>query len=101
MGKPKGLPKTGGRQLGTLNRKTTSLLEQCEAKGVNVFEALLEYVYTPGEPGLRLSAIKELMKYIHPQRKAIEHSGEINNPYLDKTIEELEKEVKAKLKEKK
>lgn len=98
----KGKPKDpgSGRKAGTPNKSTQTLMEKCEAKGVDVFDALLEYVYTPGDANTRLNAIKELMKYIYPQRKAIEHSGEINNPYLDKSIEELEKLVKEKLKKK-
>lgn len=80
MAWPKGKPRAPGvgRKAGTPNRKTQSLMEQCEAKGVNVFDLMLEYVTEPCEPGLRLQAIKELMKYIHPQRKAVEHSGEMD-----------------------
>lgn len=101
-GKPKGLPKSGGRVKGVPNKTSHALElhEKCKARGIDVFELLLDFCgEAPME--LRLNAIKELMKYLYPQRKAIEHSGEINNPYLKMTVEELEKEVKAKLKEKK
>lgn len=97
----KGKPKTGGRVAGVPNRNTIDLHAMCADKGINPFQKLLEYLEFPCEPELRLQAIKEACKYLYPQRKAIEHSGEIANPYLALTLDELEKEVKAKLKEKK
>lgn len=92
-----------GRKAGTPNKRTIAvdLHAMCAEKGINPFQKLLEYLAFPCEPELRLQAIKEACKYLYPQRKAIEHSGEIANPYLALTLEELEKEVKAKLKEKK
>lgn len=47
---------------------------------------------------LRSNSAKEACKYLHTQLKAVEHSGEIANPYIDKSIQELEALVKAKLK---
>lgn len=92
-----------GRKAGVKNKRTIhfDLQAKCDAAGVDPFQKLLEYLVYPCEPELRLQAIKETCKYLYPQRKAIEHSGEINNPYLEKSIEELEALVKAKLKEKK
>lgn len=80
MGWPKGKPRAPGvgRKAGTPNRKTQTLMDQCAAKGINVFELMLEYVTEPCDAALRLQAIKELMKYLHPQRKAVEHSGEMS-----------------------
>lgn len=101
----KGQPKhpDSGRKQGVTNKRTMhfDLHAKCEAMGVDPWEKLIEYLVYPGEPELRLSALKEICKYLYPQRKAIEHSGEIANPYLQKSIEELEAMVKAKLKEKK
>ncbi len=76
----KGMPRPpgAGRKAGTPNRKTQHIIDQCEAKGVNVLELMIEFVTIPCEPGLRLQALKELMKYIYPQRKAVEHSGEMS-----------------------
>lgn len=102
-GRHKGTPKTGGRVKGSLNKKTIhfDLQAKCDALGVDPFQKLLEYMVYPCEPDIRLQAIKEACKYLYPQRKAVEHSGEIANPYLEKSVEELEALVKAKLKEKK
>ncbi len=63
-----------GRKPGTLNKKTLSLQEKCDKAGVDPWEKLLEFLIYPCEPGLRLAAIKEMCKYLYPQRKAIEHT---------------------------
>lgn len=101
----KGKPKDpgSGRKLGTPNKRTIhfDLHAECQAKGVNVWEKLIEYLMYPADENIRLQAIRIALPYLYPQKKSIEHSGEINNPYLEMTIEDLEKEVKAKLKEKK
>lgn len=102
-GRPKGLPKTGGRKKGVPNKISSAvdLQAKCEAAGVDVFQKLIEYLVYPCQPELRLKAISIALPYLYAQRKSVEHSGEINNPYLDKPIEELEALVKAKLKDKK
>lgn len=73
-GRPKGLPKTGGRRPGSTNKKSISLQKMCEDKGINPFEKLLEYLEHPCEPALRLQAIKEACKYIYPQLRSIDVS---------------------------
>lgn len=78
MGRPKGLPKTGGRKPGTLNKNTQDLMAKCEAKGVDVFELMLEYATEPCEAGLRFQALKELSQYLYPKRKALEITGQVD-----------------------
>lgn len=75
-GDPK--PEGSGRKKGTPNRKTEDLMAKCEAKGIDVFEALLEYVTEPSTMELRLSALKELCQYLYPKRKALEVSGSMD-----------------------
>lgn len=96
MARKKGSPKTGGRVSGTPNKKTEELFEKCARLGCDPFEALLHLV-SHKEPYIQLGALKEVCKYLYPQRKAIVHSGEITNPYLQKSIDELEELVKEKL----
>lgn len=102
MAYPKGAPKpaNSGRKKGVLNRKTEDLMAKCEARGIDVFDALLEYVVLPSSPEIRLSALKELCQYLYPKRKALEVSGELNNPYLEKPLEELKALVKKDLEKK-
>lgn len=102
MAWPKGKPRPegAGRKKGTPNRSSLSLEEKCAARGIDVFELLLEYVIEECPRELRFKAIQELCSYLYPKRKAIEHSGEISNPYLAMEFTELEKLVKEKIKKK-
>lgn len=108
-GKKPGSPKTGGRQKGTPNKKSTEAARLAERLGVDHFEVLcliakgdwksLGYeratVTRFGKDGMtleedqitidhRLSAAKEGAKYLYPQLKAVEHSGEINTSLAER-----------------
>lgn len=120
MANIKGSPKTGGRQIGSVNKITAkyrrdvaSLCEELKCDPFKIqaliangdWEALgydssvyvresadgkstsLGYVLPPE---LRQRAAKELCEYISPKLRAIEHSGEILNPYSHMSKEELE-----------
>lgn len=95
--------KTGGRKAGTPNKATLSLQEKLDAfdNGAGfdpVAEILNLYTLIHADnPLVAVKILTELMQYLLPKRKAIEHSGEINNPFLSKTLEELEALVKKKL----
>jgi hypothetical protein len=71
----KGHKKLGGRKAGTPNKATQSLMDKCEAKGLDVFEALID-VAQDGAKNFewRFAALKELAQYLYPKRKAIEVS---------------------------
>ena len=88
VGRKPGGPKTGARKPGTPNKKTQTLIEKCEARGLDLFDAFLELIQDENaDPSLRFNALKEAAQYVFPKRKAIEHSGEINQ----KLIEEAER----------
>lgn len=98
----KGAPRTpgSGRTKGTPNRFTQNLMQICEEKDLDVFQALVE-VALDKESSDRFHALKELAQYLYPKRKALEHSGSIDtNPYKNMPIEELEVLVKAKIERK-
>lgn len=108
-----------GRPIGSTNRRTAQ--EIADRLGIDPFEVLVNFakgdwkalgydsatvIKTYGENSneedrisaeLRASSAKEACKYLHTQLKAVEHSGEIANPYMSKTPEELEELVKEKL----
>lgn len=92
--------KTGGRPKGTPNKRSQALEERAQALGVNPFEILLlfakgdwEALGYPSEfdtkytssgspysvriisPDTRQRSAAEVCQYLHPKRKAIEHSG--------------------------
>ena len=66
-----------GRKPGTPNGNTKTLIELCEKRGLNLFEAFLEIIQDENaDPGLRFNALKEAAQYIYPKRKALEHSAD-------------------------
>jgi hypothetical protein len=67
----KGKEKTGGRKKGTPNKKTAELQEILG--GFNPAEKLMElYNKATTKDDLKVLICKELMKYIYPQRKAVD-----------------------------
>lgn len=116
--------KTGGRVKGTPNKKTQDLLEKAEELGVDPFEILLMVAKGDWE-GLgfesaklvyftaagieaekdritlsdRLSAASEACTYLHPKRKAVEHSGPNGGPIETRDLSKLsDDELNARLK---
>lgn len=108
-GKPKGLPKSGGRVKGSMPLNKRLAMEKAEALGIDAFEVLL-YI-TAGDwkalgyhsatftkttkDGLtyeeehitldhRLNAAKDVTKYCYPQLKAIDHSGKIDTSLAER-----------------
>lgn len=85
MPAPKGHPRYGGRKKGSANKSSLAVREKAELLGIDPTTVLLffaggrwkelgydENVITTDH---RLKASAELMKYIAPTLKSIEHSG--------------------------
>lgn len=114
-GRPAGLPKTGGRKKGSINKKSRELKEIAEDLGVDPFEVLLHFAkgdykalgyaetvtkYVQGgesyeeptiSPELRQKSAKDACEYLHPKLKSIELKGSAANPlevFLRMTKEE-------------
>lgn len=80
-GRPKGLPKTGGRPKGTPNKDKQELLDLIQSTGckhplVGLAE-IAKQSHQAGELELATTCYKELAQYVAAKRKAVEHSGEI------------------------
>ncbi len=97
--------KYGGRQKGTPNKKTVALQEIAERLDVDPFEILLLYAkgdfITLGLCGVtsseRLKAAIEAASYLHPKRKAIEHTGEMGvNGAITVTVKRIGANAKPK-----
>ncbi len=74
----KGTPKppNSGRKKGSLNKLAASVAICVEECGHNPVRALVEIGRDPDvSDELRCRANSELMKYLYPQRKAVEHTG--------------------------
>src|SRR2546430_3274990 len=74
-GRPKGLPKTGGRRRGTPNRATLSLREKVATRGYDPIDELITMSRdhtTPLEMRVRIHF--EICSYIYPKRKPVDQS---------------------------
>ncbi len=104
MGWPKGKPRPegAGRKKGTPNKKTLEVHEILAKHNFNVIEELIELYNRTGNEdataGVAVKCLTELASYCYPKRKALEVSGELNNPYLAMSYEELKDVIKQKLK---
>ena len=81
--------KTGGRQKGTPNKDTKALQDRIASKypGWDPVEAMAEIARDEqNDVMVRLAALKEIAQYIHPKRKAIEHTGKDGAPLVPPPI---------------
>ena len=77
MPRPKGLPKTGGRALGTPNRKTLEVTAKLDKLGCDPIVGLPEIAMNPEtSPELRVRCYAELAGYVHAKRQAVEIASE-------------------------
>jgi hypothetical protein len=114
-----GRGRMGGRKKGTPNKDKIELLAKAQELGVDPFEVLLlfakgdwkalgydseKYVASESdhgsiykwtiEPSVRAKCASEACQYLYAKRKAIEHSGEINNPSVGVSQDDLEERLK-------
>jgi len=76
-GRPKGLPKTGGRRRGTPNRATVSLREKLDARGYDPILKLVEIAEDTRTPlELRVHIHLGIAPYLHPKRKPVDQASE-------------------------
>lgn len=69
--------RTGGRQPGTPNKRTTELAARLAELGLDPLEGLAKIAQDPAtEPGLRAKVLSDLMPYLYPRRKAVELAAE-------------------------
>jgi hypothetical protein len=79
----KGRAKTGGRKKGTPNKNNLGVQERLEQKGINCIDEILEIARTTEDEQIRFQCYKELLKYVYPQRKAVEFTQEIELPVIN------------------
>lgn len=77
----KGRAKTGGRKKGTPNKKTKELMEVLGS--FDPAEKLVQIYNETDNLELKAGICKDLLKYIYPQRKAVEMTGDIELPKIN------------------
>jgi hypothetical protein len=80
-GDPK--PANSGRKKGTKNKNNLGVQERLEQKGINCIDEILEIARTTEDEQIRFQCYKELLKYVYPQRKAVEFTQEIELPVIN------------------
>ena len=77
----KGHAKKGGRKKGTPNKRTRELFEVLGS--FDPAQELIKLYNETDNKDLKVSISKELMKYVYPQRKAVEMTGDIELPEIN------------------
>ncbi len=81
MARPIGIPKTGGRKKGTLNKKSYVLSEQLEALDFDVVEQLIECLNDPEYKPQKPQILLKLLDYLYPKcRPQTLGDGNLSNP---------------------
>ncbi len=92
-GRPKGVPKTGGRAKGVRNKASAAREAEIAASGITPLEFMLNIMRgqcpegaEPAEQiafaSMRFEAAKAAAPYVHPKLANIEHSGPNKGPIV-------------------
>lgn len=73
----KGSKKIGGRAKGTPNKKTLNFID--ELGNFKPVQELLNLFATTEDDILKFSILKEILKYVYPQRKAVEMTAMVES----------------------
>jgi hypothetical protein len=80
-GRPKGTPKTGGRQKGVPNKAPIARAKAIEASGLTPLEFMVQCMRNEAMPeDFRLDAAKAAAPYVHPKLTSVELKGDPNAP---------------------
>ena len=71
--------KTGGRKKGTPNKKTLEFEKKLNECGFDAIEEAVCLFRNTEDDSIKANILSNFFKYLYPQRKAVEISGELNN----------------------
>jgi hypothetical protein len=75
-GKPKGLPKSGGRKKGTPNKNSTSLRDAMDRAGFNLAEEFIALYQQETDLEKKRNTLYFLFRYVYPALKEVEQTPE-------------------------
>lgn len=70
-------PEGSGRKKGTKNKLNLGIQEKLENKGVDCIDEILKLAQSTDDESIKAKIYLDLLKYIYPQRKAVEMSGDV------------------------
>lgn len=80
-GRPKGIPKTGGRKKGSRNKASAAKAAEIAASGLTPLDYMLDVMRNAEmPPDRRDDMAKAAAPYVHPKLGAIEHTGKDGDP---------------------
>ena len=83
MARPKGYPKSGGRQKGTGNKATAKLAAEVAKSGKTPLQFLLDRMRNAkASMAERIECAKAAAPYVHPKLASIEYSGKEGAPAI-------------------
>lgn len=91
-GKPKGLPKSGGRQPGTLNRRTKEVMAAVEATGLTPLEvmvAIMRDAFAANDHEKALDAASKAAPYVHAKLSSVDLKASVKRSAAELTRDEL------------
>lgn len=104
VGRPKGLPKTGGRQKGTTNKRNSKMRDASEIFDKHQFdplEAQISLYYQTADDELKQKIAQSLTGYLYPKlaSQTVELDATVNmqDHEIDALRQELEEAARKKL----
>ena len=80
-GRPKGIPKTGGRKAGTPNKLNATARALMEQFGFDPLKGMISIaIDADQEPAIRARMYAELAQYAYPKLRAMELTGAAGGP---------------------
>jgi len=76
-------PDNAGRKKGTKNKLNLGVEEALQARGIDCVDEMLDIAQNTEKEDIKLAVYKELLKYVYPQRKAIEFAQDIELPSIN------------------
>jgi hypothetical protein len=70
-------PEGSGRKKGTKNKLNLGVAETLQERGKDCVDEMLAIAENTDKEEVKLMVYKELLKYVYPQRKAVEMSGDV------------------------
>jgi hypothetical protein len=95
MGRPKGIPKTGGRKRGTPNQTTLLFRDALASNGLDLAAEIVRLL-PMALPEKQIDVLVQLLPYAYPKLKNIEESVTVDVP-KDRTRCMTEEEVNEEL----
>src|SRR5262245_40220663 len=96
MPRPAGLPKTGGRKKGTLNKATAARQAAIVASGMTPLDFMLSIMRDEGAATeLRLEAACKAAPFVHPRLSAVAVENKDGEPFAI-SVEQQEREAEER-----